>query len=281
MKLFKNRNTYSKYDDKIFLISSFIIFILAMTRPIIFESQYAYLASNSGYKLSNFDVLCSFENIGVLDFNNYMFIIIPLFMIVMIYLLNKNNSLVYVARFKSRSDIWYKRTRFSLKSSFILSVILVIGSYLVSLVMLGGFQNEWNTINGIPYIILGNTEQWAQTCEFLVSYKILLIFLITTFLGLMFLSTLLNILRLIFSSVMSYIIMISILLIEYFKIVKFPIIMGICMKANDWLNIESIIFKYLYFGIGILIMVCLGAYISEKKDQFVDNKKNVWGRINY
>lgn len=169
MKLFKDIKIYLNYDDKLFLISSFIIFILAMARPIIFQSQYDYLASNSGYKLSNFDIICSFENIGVLDFNNYMFVIIPLFTIIMIYIFNKNSSLVYVTRFESRVDIWFRRNIFSFKAALILSFVLVIGSYLLSLLMLGGFQNEWNTINGIPFKILGNTQKWVQTCELLSS----------------------------------------------------------------------------------------------------------------
>jgi len=103
MKLFKKRNFISSRELYTILIISILIFILSLYRPLYFIKGQLNSAIANGYQLSNFDILCSFEENGLLDAFSFAFVIIPIFSALMIYVIDTNNSLIRVIRYKDRN----------------------------------------------------------------------------------------------------------------------------------------------------------------------------------
>lgn len=272
MRHFKIKNYFQRNDINLILLCSAIIFILAVARPFIYRKEDLELAKKFGYQLSNFDIICSFNNEGILDFQNYMYVIIPLFSAIIIYMVNINRSLIRVLRYGSKNKVWNKNFLLGIVVAFILSTLLVIGGYLVSGIILKGYNNTWNTENGLPYKMLGNTEMWITVSHILVSYKVFLIFLITTFLGLCLVASIINTINLFIPSAYVYLIIIVILLLEYFDVYKFSIIKQIAISSKDWIYTSSLVAKNLNFILLIIGMYFWGKYINLKKDQFIEKQ---------
>lgn len=273
MRLFKKRSYLSSRELYIILVFCIVIFILSLYRPLLFIKEDLNVAINSGFKLSNFDILCCFQtNNGLIDFQSYMFIIIPLFSALIIYIIDTNNSLLKIIKYKDRNTVWNKNILLILISAFLLSTLLVIGGYLVSGVILKGFNNTWNTELGLPYKIYGTTEIWSGLSNLLVTYKVILIFWITTFLGLSFIGVFICTFKLFIRNVYVYIIIIAVLFSDFYNVINFIIILKISINSNNWLHTSSIIINNIYFLVGFFVLYFWGRYINSQKDQGIAKK---------
>ncbi|WP_346930171.1 hypothetical protein [Clostridium sp.] len=230
------------------------------------------MAINDGYQLSNFDILNAFNGWGLISKSSYMILIIPIFSALIIYIVDYNNSLIKMIRHRSRNRLWNKKIRLILISAFLLSILLVIGGYLVSGVFVKGYNNTWNTELGLPYLIYGNTEIWSDLSNLLVTYKVILIFGITTFLGLCFIGIFICTFQLFMRNVYVYLIVLVIVLGEGCNLFNLKLLESIVITPNKWINPSSFISSNIYFLVGFLVLYFLGRYINSKRDQGLEKK---------
>ncbi len=272
MKLFKKRNFIFSRELYTILIISILIFILSFYRPLYFIKGQLNSAIANGYQLSNFDILCSFEENGLLDAFSFAFVIIPIFSALMIYVIDTNNSLIRVIRYKDRNKIWNRNILLVLVSAFLLSTLLVFGGYLASGLFVKGYNNTWNTELGLPYIIYGMTKIWPKLSSLLVTYKVIPIFWITIFLGLSFIGIFICTAKLFIRNVYVYAGIIAIVFGDIYGIFGIKLMLGVSMSSRNWLYPNSIIIGNMYFIIGIFVLYFMGKYINSKKDQGIAKK---------
>ncbi len=272
MKLFKKGNYISSRELYTILIFCIIIFIISLYNPLYNMRSVLNLAIHDGYELSNFDILHAFNGWGLISKSSYMILIIPIFSALIIYIVDYNNSLIRRIRHKSRNRLWNKKIRLILISAFLLSTLLVIGGYLVSGVFLKGYNNTWNTKLGLPYFVYGNTEIWSSLSNLLVTYKVLLVFWITTFLGLCFIGIFICTFQLFMRNVYVYLMVLVIVLGEGSNLFNFKILESIVISRNKWINPSSLIANNICFLAGFLLLYFWGKYINSERDEGLEKK---------
>lgn len=273
MKLFKKKFYISSQELSTILIFSLVIFILSFYRPIHLIEIYLNYSINDGLQLSNFDFLRSFGDYdGLIDYKNYILIIIPLFSVLIIYLIDTNNVLLKTIRYKNRNEVWNKNIFLIIISAFLLSILLVIGGYLISGVFLKGYNNTWNSELGLPYKLYGTTEIWSSLSSFLVTYKILLVFWTTTFLGLCFIGIFICTFKLFIPNTCVFFITIVMTIGDAIQGLKFNFIMGIEITSSNWVHTISIIANNIYFLVCFFVLYFWGRYIYSQKDQGIVKK---------
>lgn len=269
MKTFRRGVKIIKCHKLRIVIFCSVIFLLALLRPMLFFQDNLSLFQSGGAQLSNFDFICSFQGDGIVDFNNYIFVIIPLYSVMITFVLDEVGGMISTIRFGSRSRLWNTKVLYVATSAFILSTLLIIGTYLVSGLFLGTYSNAWNTGLGLPYKIFGTTSKWLGLSTLLTTPKVLLVFWITTFLGFLFIGLFICMMKVIMSNLYIYLSIIIILFMDFFNILGVTVIRQISVTGNQWLNIGSIFFNSLYFIFGIVVFYLLGKYINLEKDQYL------------
>lgn len=261
-----------KRELKLILVFSLLILIVSLYRPLRFLSEDLAKAAYNGYKLSNFDMMTSFEGSGNIDFNSYMFFIFPVFITLIIYIVNTNTHVLTTIRYKCRNRLWNKNIVLVLLSAFVISIMLVFGGYLISGLIVGGFNNVWNTQAGMPFYIYGTTKVWPALSQILVTRKVLSFLWITTFLGLVFVGTLICFCKLFIKDIYIYALIIGICFADNFGVFGVKLILGIALNPGSWINPITIIITNMYFILGFLVMYWIGKSISSKKDQCIEKR---------
>lgn len=272
MKPSKKRKFISSRELYTILITCTLIFMISLYRPLYFVKRDIGSAIANRYQLSNFDILCSFEGNGLLDAFAYVFVIIPIFSALIIYLIDTNNSLIRSIRYGDRNKIWNKNVSLILISTLLLSVFLVIGGYLISGLFLKGYNNTWNTKLGYPYMIYGTTKIWPKLSMLLATYKVIPIFWITTFLGLSFIGILIYTLKLFIRNVYVYGAVMVIAFNDLYSILGFKVILGISISSKNWLYPRSIIIANIYFLVGIVVLYSIGRFMNSRKEQGIEKR---------
>ncbi|WP_346871253.1 hypothetical protein [Clostridium sp. UBA5119] len=272
MKLFKKGNYISSRELYTILIFCSIIFIITLYNPLYNMKSVLNLAINGGYELSNFDILHAFNGWGLISKSSYIILIIPIFSALIIYIVDYNNSLIRRIRYKSRNRIWNKNITLILISAFLLSTLLVIGGYLISGVFVKGYNNTWNTELGLPYLTYGNTEIWNDLSNLLVTYKVLLVFWITTFFGLSFIGIFICTFQLFMRNVYVYLMVLTIVLVEVCNLFNFKLLESIVISPNKWVNPNRLIASNIYFLVGFLLLYFWGRYINSERDEGLEKK---------
>lgn len=272
MKPSKAEKLISKREIKIIVFFSILILIVSFYRPLIYLGEDLAKAAYNGYKLSNFDLMTSFEGCGNIDFNTYMFLIFPVFTTLVIYIVNTNTHILTTIRYKCRNRLWNKNIALVILSALIISIMLVFGGYLISGLIVGGFNNVWSTGAGMPFAIYGATKVWPALSQILDTGKVLSFLWITTFLGLTFVGGLISVCKLIIKDIYIYVLIIAICFADNFGIFGFKLILGIALNPGNWINPITIIITNVYFLLVFLIMYWMGKYINSKKDQCIEKR---------
>lgn len=246
-----------------------VIFLLSLLRPILFFQDNLSLFQSGGIKLSNFDFICSFQGDGIVDFNNYIFVIIPLYSVMITFILDEVGGMISTIRFGSRSRLWNTKVLYVVTSAFILSTLLIIGTYLISGLFIGTYSNVWNTELGFPYKIFGTTSKWLGLSTLLTTPKVLLVFWSTTFLGLLFIGLFICMMKGIVSNLYIYLSIIIILFVDFFNMLGVTVIRQISVTGNQWLNVGIIFKSDIYFLLSISVFYLMGRYITLSKDQYL------------
>lgn len=267
MKFFKNKLHISKRELSSIVAFSFSIFILSFYRLVLFLKEELMVAVENGFQLSNFDILFSFQSTGIIDAYSFTFVIIPIFVLLVLFSIDYNNKTIRLIRYKNRKNLWNKNTAMILTSALLLSLLLVLGGYLVSGVILNGYNNTWNTEKGLPYLLYGTSKIWKNLSELLVSYKVLFIFGVTTFLGLSFVGLLVSTLKMLIHNIYVFFIIMAVLIIDIFGVFKFKILLGIAVSPIAWLHHDKILLYNIYFFVGAFVLYFIGRYINSTKDQ--------------
>ena len=267
MKLFK-RSNYKLY---IIVIVSLIIFALSLLDPLFGVNHFMNIINYSGAKLSNLDIINNFHEWGILCENNFILIIVPIFSALIIYIVDYQNKIITMIRYKNRNSIWGNKVSLVIGVAFLVSFILVFGGYLISGIFVKGYDNLWTTNLGIPYSIFGDTDKWLNLQGLLVTYKVLIILWTKIFLGLSFIGVTLCTFQLFMNNVFVYLGVIISVVLEGTRLVSLCIVRLVTFPKN-WVNPKSFILDDLFYLIGFIVLFLIGRYINCKRDQGIDKK---------
>lgn len=267
MKFFKGSMRISKREILLITAVAFITLGAVLYRPFTFLKTDLLKAASLGYELSNFDFLYSFLSSGTLDNMSYLFVITPIFIVSTIYLINSNNYIIKQVRYHDRDNHWGKNTWLAIVMALILTLVLVLGSYLISGIVYGGFSNNWSLESGYPYFLLSATKIWPALKSMLVTSKMLPLFLITTFAGFLFMGMLVNVLKLYVNDFYTFIIVEALMFLDWMNILKFKTLSRIQLFPYNWAEPGIIYKNIIVFIIGFVILYFWGKARNGKMDQ--------------
>ncbi|MEG2656913.1 MAG: hypothetical protein RSA29_14555 [Clostridium sp.] len=223
-----------------------------------------------GYSLCNIDFIFSFDISSILQDTNFTYMINPLFCACALYLITINSRVVSVIRYSSKGDLWNNNFLLIILLSFVISVLLVFGTYLIGGIVLGNFSNTWHTNTGYFHKVYGNTNIWSTLSETLTTTKILFIIFVSTFIRLSMFGSIINILSIFIKQSYVFIVMISLVFIDYTNVCAFSPLKSQILKVDDIININNLIIKNLCCVFVIGSIYILGKFFRIKKDQFIE-----------
>ncbi|WP_035289337.1 hypothetical protein [Clostridium sp. KNHs214] len=243
-------------------ISLFIMYVVLICLARVYVSSIP-----TDIKVSIFDMLCDvYKGFGIVGVSRYIFPIIPVFTFILISLLDFDNKIVCLIRYHSRRSIWRKRVLYTINLSFLFSVIIVLGGYLASGILMGGFENKWINTEGTIYKLLGEPTNWSTLFSKFTSYKILFFIFTSNFLGLCAIGLLICTMKTFLKN--QYVCMLLIAIIfapVLFN--KFSIVLKqMTINLAKWMNTMTIVENGVYLILLILMLCMLGEWIIGKKD---------------
>ncbi|MDF2504703.1 hypothetical protein [Clostridium sp.] len=228
----------------------------------------AYINSvSTNIKVSIFDMLCDvYKGSGIVGYSRYIFPIIPLFVFVLISIIDINNKTVWLARYKSRKNIWNRQVVYTIYLSFIYSILIILGGYLASGVLIGSFNNKWITKDGFVYKLLGEPSNWSIISSYFTSYKILFFIFTSNFLGLCTIGLLICVAKTFLKNqYVCILLIISLFVSVLFD--KFSIVLKqMTINLENWINPITIIKNDVYLILLILMLYVIGGWITDKRD---------------
>lgn len=221
--------------------------------------------------ISIFDILCLPVGGGILGPVSLSFPIVPIFSFIVIRLLDFENHDIYLLRLKSREQIWNGRIRLIVSLSFIYSLIVVFGGYVISGIILKDFKNGWNLENSIIYNCIRDTKMWEKVSHIILTYKMLPLIFMSIFLGTCAIGVFISMLKIKLSNVYIYLILIIMLFLDVTQSQFSIIISQMTIILENWTNPSTILLKYIYLFIMIFICYFVGKEIILNKD-FISKK---------
>lgn len=223
------------------------------------------------YSLCNMDFILSFDINSILKDTNFTYMINPLFCACSLYIISINSRMVRVIRYNSKGDLWNNNFFLIILFSFIISVLLVLGTYIIGGIVLGDFTNTWPTDRGFFYKVYGDTNIWTSLSRILTAKKILLIMLFSTFICLSMIGSIINVLSIFIKKRYVFIVMVSLVFIDYTKVCTFSPLKCDIISSNNIININTLAIKNLCYIFIIWSLYILGKFFMVKKDQFIKN----------
>lgn len=266
---------YSKiriYKLYLVLTVSLIILGLSLINPLISVNYLKDILIYTGSQLTNLDIINNFREWGILCEGNFLFIIIPIFSALIIYLVHGENKIINMIRHKNRNSVWHTKVSLIIVSAFVVSFILVFGGYLISGLFIKGYNNLWTTNLGIPYSIFGDTDKWLNLQGLLVTHKVLVILWTKLFWGLSFIGLALCTLQLFMSNVFVYMFMVTLLVLERTRLISSFIILRMVTYPGIWANPKFFVLDDLFYLIGFITLFFIGSFINCKRDQGIGKK---------
>lgn len=218
-------------------------------------------------EISVFDMLCDvYKGLGMVGISRYVFPIIPLFAFTLISMIDFDNKTLWLIRYNSRRNIWNKQFVFTLSISFLYSIVIILGGYLVSGILIGSFNNNWTNTNGIVYKLLGEPANWHEISNDFISYKILFFIFTSNFLGLCATGLLICVVKMLLKNHYVFILLV-ISLFSSALLNKFSITLKqMTINLVNWMNPITIIENDIYLIFLILMLYVIGDWIIGKKD---------------
>lgn len=218
-------------------------------------------------KLSVFDMLCDvYKGLGVMGISRYMCFIIPAFAFTLISIVDIDNKLFCIVRYKFRKSIWNKQVSYTIVLALIYSFIVVIGGYIVSGIFIGSFENSWASDKGLVYKLMDNPQNWNDISSRFSSYKILINLFISNFLGLSSIGLFICAGKLFLKNQYVWLILI-IGMFLYGVSGKFSIVLRqMTINLANWIEPSTIIRNNIYLALIIIMLYMVGEAISDRKD---------------
>ena len=183
MKLIK----YFKYTSRNINLGKYpmgIVFLI-MCIIVALSSNMLLRMQPEDIKYTVFDILSHISGVsGITGTLSLVFPIIPAFCYVIITLIDFDKSIYQIIRGESRAEIWNKQVFHIITIALFFSVIIVIGGYIYSGLLVGDFTNGWNSKESYIYTITGNQDSWIEIVKLFSTYKMIPIIFISTLLGL-------------------------------------------------------------------------------------------------
>ncbi len=221
--------------------------------------------------ISIFDILCLPMGGGILGTISLSFPIIPIFVFLVIRLLDFESHDIYLLRLKSRKQIWNSQIRFIVSLSFIYSLIVVFGGYVISGIILKDFNNGWNLENSIIYNYIRDAKIWEKVSHIILTYKMLPLIFMNIFLGTCAIGVFISMLKIKLKNIYVYLILIIMLFLDVTQSQFSIIISQMTIVLENWINPNTILLKYTYLFFMIFICYFVGKEIILNKD-FISEK---------
>lgn len=248
-----NYNGLIKFKSIIF---KFIVSLSVMTITLTYMSIETIKRCPDGLNIGPLDILCNINNgVGILGYPSQIMIIIPTYLYLLINIINFDDTNMYILRNESRREIWNNQVLNSIFLAFIISIIVVIGGYLLCGFLLNDFQNYWADSNGFNYYIKGNDYNWESAVKNFNTIKVLFLVFIGFFIGLGYLGVLVSTMRNIFHSKYIWTILYTIIFFEVLTGKIDFIIKYTTISFEEFANEKIIFFQYM-----ILILITIGLY---------------------
>lgn len=248
-----------------------------LTKPILYSILIIFLAfllqimpANDIEGISILDLVSELGgDAGITNILIMVFIIVPLITFSMFHVL-KNTEVHYkLLRLQSRVRIWNNIVILIIIYSFIFSIFLVLGGYIISGIFLNDFTNNWINMQGSFFYLLDSNDQknFAVYSEQLTTTRVLTILFFTKFLGLLVIAILITILKAILKK--------SIWVILIMMIFSFldginndvSILFGkMTINIDNWKNIQSIFLNHAFLLTIFVTLYFVGLEIYRKRD---------------
>jgi len=217
--------------------------------------------------ISIFDIVCDvYKKGGIVGQFRYVFPIIPLFVFILISILDLDNKTMWLVRYNSRKNIWNRQVVYTIYLAFIFSILIIFGGYLVSGILIGSFNNKWISSDGFIYILMGKPNNWSEIANSFATYKILFFTFTSNFLGLCAIG--LSVCT--FKTFLKNQYVVIMLTISLFASVLFDNLSielkQMTISLENWINPKTIVINDVYLILLIIMFYMLGSWITNKKD---------------
>ncbi|PEI67984.1 hypothetical protein [Bacillus wiedmannii] len=245
---------------------SFIFFIVF---SIIFLLAQKYKISKI-YEMSVFDLVTDLTGqAGSSNMAILVFLITPFVTFSILNYIDKQERYNKLLKMGSRKKVWTSNVISILYFSLLLTIIIVLGGYLFSGIILGSFENSWVSEKGAFYELLEKEDKnnFDYYVVNLGTLKIISILFLTKFLGLSVLGILVAIMKTLLKN--NFLVVIVILLLSYIDgyFLQYSLLMQkMVINVNNWKNFLSIFINQIYLLILIFSFYFWGREIYSKKD---------------
>lgn len=265
MKLTSMTNNFYRnmFSIKYRIFTSFFI----MNISLIYLAKIYINSIPQNVKVSIFDMLCDvYKGMGIVGISRYIFPIIPLFVFMLISIIDFDNKTLWLIRQDSRKSIWNRQVLYTVKLSLIYSIAIIFGGYLASGILIGSFDNKWTNSDGFVYKLLGEPSSWSDISSKFDSYKILFFIFTSNFFGLCAIGLLICTGKMFLKN--QYVCML--LIISLFISALFDnlsiVLKQMTINLENWMNPITIIENDVYLILLILMLYVIGGWITDKRD---------------
>lgn len=273
MRHCNNLHCFKKRQLKFISILSLLMWVISSVNFIIHINKSLELSNLREYFLCSMDFILSFDIISILQDTNFTYMINPLFCACCLYIITINSRMVRVIRYNSKDDLWNNNFFLIIFFSFIISGLLVFGTYILGGIVLGNFNNTWISNNGYFYKLYCDSNVWIPLSTILTTKKMLFIMFFSTFICLSMFGSIINVLNIFIKQRYTFIIIVSLVFIDYINICEFSPLKSNIISLDNIININTLIIKNISYILLTWASYILGKFFMEKKDQFFKDNK--------
>ncbi|QTM98935.1 hypothetical protein ERJ70_06235 [Sediminibacillus dalangtanensis] len=249
-----------------YVLIYFLLIILGLTFSVFYNS----VSSEEGLmeKVGVLDLVVFLDKTsGTTNHSMLTFLAIPLIVSIVHLLVQYQERSNVILKIGSRFTLWQTHAAFAFIVSFVLTVCLLIVSYVLSGLIVG-FDNTWITKDSILYELLGDKQLFPSVVPYVSTGRVLTIVFVTKFLSFLlifFLALFLK--RFIKNIAIIFIILLAMSGLDRTGMVPFEFFTFFAsLSLEDWLHPVHIYYKCFYLFVLSLFLYGITGLLYEKKD---------------
>ncbi|WP_026771587.1 hypothetical protein [Sediminibacillus sp. JSM 1682029] len=246
------------------------IYFLVIIMGLIFSVFYSFGSREEGLmeKAGVMDLVVFLnQTSGTTNHSMLTFLAIPLIVSIVHLLVQYQERSNVVLKIGSRFTLWQTHAVFAVIVSFVLTVCLLIVSYVLSGLIVG-FDNTWITKDSILYELLGDKQLFSSVVPYVSTGRVLTVVFVTKFLSFLlifFLALFLK--RFIKNIAIIFIVLIAMSGLDRTGMVPFEFFTFFAsLSLEDWLHPVHIYYKCFYLFVLSLFLYGITGVVYEKKD---------------
>lgn len=216
--------------------------------------------------ISIFDLLaCPSESSSAIGKAMLVFPVIPAFIYLLIKLIDLDNEVFSLIRNNSKNLIWNKMLLYTFLMSLIFAVVMILGGYIVSGLILGNFNNDWVNSNSYIYSLFPIDNPWENLSNYFITTKLLFKLSISYFLGFSMIGMLVCFLKNYLKNIYVYLVIEIIIISDW--LLNLPLIFNkMTIKLSEFCNPTLIFANCMYMIFIIMFFYIVGKGSFNRKD---------------